>query len=206
MPKLPEPTEDEILDIIDRIASRLGPKFKFGYHTIDDMKQQAAIFAWEGIENWDRERPLENFLWIHVRNRLYNFKRNNYGRPELPCVSCPMNAYDPQCLKSSSQCTKFTNLIDCHLYKGWSDRNSSKRNLMHSYSTEYERRGDEGNAAEKFAQKEVVDLLDQEIPVQFREDWIRFINNLKLPKIRRDRLIDTILDILKENGIESEAW
>ena len=63
-----------------------------------------------------------------------------------------------------------------------------------------------GNAAEKFAQKEVVDLLDQEIPVQFREDWIRFINNLKLPKIRRDRLIDTILDILKENGIESEAW
>ena len=77
---------DDANDIIERVSSRLAQKFRFGYHTIDDMKQQAALFAWEGIyDSWDDSRPLENFLWIHVRNRLYNFKRNNYGRPEKPC-------------------------------------------------------------------------------------------------------------------------
>jgi len=198
-------SESEILEIIDRIASRLGPKFKFGYHTIEDMKQQATMYAWEGIDNWDRERPLENFLWIHVRNRLYNFKRNNYGRPEVPCLNCPFDAYDPKCEKSESQCTKFTNLMDCHLYKGWMNRNTSKRNLMNSYSTEYER-GKDTDAAEQFARKEIVQLIDAEVPVQYREDWIRFINNLKLSKVRRDKLITIILGILKENGIESETW
>ena len=59
-------------EIIERIATRLGQKFRFGYHTLDDMKQQAALFAWEGInDSWDPERPLENFLWIHVRKEPY---------------------------------------------------------------------------------------------------------------------------------------
>ena len=30
-------------EIIERIATRLGQKFRFGYHTLDDMKQQAAL-------------------------------------------------------------------------------------------------------------------------------------------------------------------
>ena len=36
-------SEQEIIEIIDKIASRLGPKFKFGYHTNEDMKQQASL-------------------------------------------------------------------------------------------------------------------------------------------------------------------
>tara|TARA_R100000988_G_scaffold66468_1_gene33863 strand:+ start:1458 stop:1946 length:489 start_codon:yes stop_codon:yes gene_type:complete len=161
------------------------------------MKQQAALFAWEGIEeSWDDNRPLENFLWIHVRNRLYNFKRNNYGRPEKPCDSCPLYV--------NHECTKFDNMMDCHLYKGWTDRNTAKRNLMSSYSTVYEKEQNT-NALDDLFTREVIGIIDQELHVQFREDWIRFINNLRLPKARRDRMLEEVVIILKENGIDPEA-
>ena len=70
-------TEEEVIETIERVATRLCRKFRFGYHEVDDIKQQASLFAWEGLEKYDEKRPLENFLWTHVRNRLYNFKRNN---------------------------------------------------------------------------------------------------------------------------------
>ena len=185
---------DDANDIIERVSSRLAQKFRFGYHTIDDMKQQASLFAWEGIyDSWDDSRPLENFLWIHVRNRLYNFKRNNYGRPEKPCDSCPLYV--------NHECTEFDNMMDCKLYKGWSDRNTAKRNLMSSYSTVYEKE-QESSALDDLFTRDIINLIDQELHVYFREDWIRFINNLRLPKVRKDRLLEEIFVILKENGIE----
>ena len=95
-------SEQEVLDVIDGIANRLCYKFKFGYHSPEDMKQQARLFAWEGLEKYDGKRPLENFLWTHVRNRLYNFKRNNYSRLEKPCDTCEFYI--------SKKCTAFDGL------------------------------------------------------------------------------------------------
>ena len=57
-------TEDEVVQTINLIANRLAGKFKFGYHELEDMKQQARLFAWEGLENYDGVRPLENFLGL----------------------------------------------------------------------------------------------------------------------------------------------
>ena len=198
-------SEQQIIDIIDKIASRLGPKFRFGYHTNEDMKQQASLFAWDGMVAWDGIRPLENFLWVHVRNRLYNFKRNNYGRPEKPCEHCPLKAYDPNCKKSTSGCTKFENLMDCGLYKGWTDRNASKRNLMSSYSVIFEQPQDI-DASDIVFKRDLFDLLDRQMPVHLREDWIRLTNNLKISKIRRQKILDKIGEILKENDIDPETW
>ena len=81
--------ENEFLKIVDIISKKLAYKFKFGYHEYDDMKQQISIFALEGLKNYDHKRPLENFLWTHVRNRLFNYKRDNYQRPDKPCHGFP---------------------------------------------------------------------------------------------------------------------
>ena len=43
-------SEQEFLIVLENISKRLGHKFKFGYHSYEDMKQQAAIFALEGLE------------------------------------------------------------------------------------------------------------------------------------------------------------
>ena len=95
-------TEEQVIQTIDNIANRLASKFKFGYHEIEDMKQQARLFAWEGLKNYDGIRPLENFLWTHVRNRLYNFKRNNFGRPDKPCDTCPF--FDRNFFSNATHC------------------------------------------------------------------------------------------------------
>jgi hypothetical protein len=35
----------------------------------------------EALPRYDSARPLENFLYTHISNRLKNFKRDNYFRP-----------------------------------------------------------------------------------------------------------------------------
>jgi len=52
--------EEEFLTVLENISKRLAYKFNFGYHSIEDMKQQAAIFALEGLKKYDNSRPLEN--------------------------------------------------------------------------------------------------------------------------------------------------
>ena len=72
---------------------------------------------------------------------------------------------------------------------------------MSSYSTIYEKE-EETSALDELFTRDVVNLIDQELHVQFREEWIRFINNLRLPKAKKDRLIEEIVVVLKENGID----
>ena len=38
------------------------------------------MFGLEAYEKWDRIRPLENFISVHISNRLKNYKRDNYFR------------------------------------------------------------------------------------------------------------------------------
>ena len=197
-------TEEQVVQIIDGITNRLAGKFKFGYHDLDDMKQQARLFAWEGLENYDGVRPLENFLWTHVRNRLYNFKRNHFGRPDKPCDNCPF--FDKTFKNERGYpCRAFENEDECDLYSGWMKRKSTKRNLMNTANLDIDIK--QANHMDEFLdQKHIFNMIDQAIPIPYREDWIRFIHNLKLPKARRQKLIDVIRLILKEKNFDTEAW
>ena len=197
-------TEQQVIQTIDNIANRLAAKFKFGYHEIDDMKQQARLFAWEGLKNYDGIRPLENFLWTHVRNRLYNFKRNNFGRPDKPCDVCPFFSNDFENSRGYG-CKAYDNHEECSLYMGWLNRNSSKRNIMNAARLELEIQGQE-RIEDSMDRKYVFNLIDEELPTRYREDWLRLINNSKLSKARKDVILEIIFKILKENGIDKETW
>ena len=195
-------TEEEFLLVLDDISKRLGHKFKFGYHDFDDMKQQAAIFALEGLERYDRSRPLENFLWTHVRNRLFNYKRDNYQRPDKPCLTCPL--YDPHCHKSTSECTEFSNKNDCELYSSWFNRNSNKKNIMkpigiengEDYGGKHHTKGDISDLA---LNQEIIDLLDEKIPHTHRESYLKLRYGEKLNKADINRLLPVIQQIIYDH-------
>lgn len=68
------------LKMIQEIATRLSNKYVFGYLDKDDIIQEAVIFGLEAYDRWDGVRPLENFISVHMSNRLKNFKRDNYFR------------------------------------------------------------------------------------------------------------------------------
>jgi len=158
------------------------------------MKQEAFVFALKGMEKFDGKRPLENFLWVHVRNRLYNFKRNNYARPDKPCDNCPFDAY------VNYECTKFDNMMECELFAKWEKRNQTKKNLM-STKMQDDPAEQELSLEDDILSRELYQLIDTHLPLMLREDWIRFTNKLKLPKQKREALLEVIKEILTANGI-----
>lgn len=189
-------SEQEFLDVLEKITKRLAHKFKFGYHSVEDMKQQAAIFALEGLKNYDHKRPLENFLWTHVRNRLFNYKRNNYQRPDKPCLTCPL--YDPAYKLSNNQCSKFLDKKDCDLYRVWFKRNDAKKNIakpsyMDDLSVIQSSSKDVDNT-------ELMVFLDQNVKTEYRESYLKLKHNQKINKSDLIKLQTYIIQLLKENN------
>lgn len=195
-------TEDQFLKALDIVSKKLIYKFKFGYHEVEDMKQQASIFALEGLEQYDHKRPLENFLWTHVRNRLFNFKRDNYFRPESVCLTCPF--YDPKNLKSTNQCAKFTNKNDCNLYTQWEDRNNIKKNLMKPLNIDHETHNlkSPNDISDLLSNKELINLIENNIETKYRETYLKLKGGNKVNKKDLIKLQAHIAHILQNNKIK----
>lgn len=184
--------EDEFVRIIDVIAKKLAYKFKFGYHNYDDMKQQISIFALEGLKNYDKKRPLENFLWTHIRNRLFNYKRDNYQRPDKPCYTCP--------LFKNSNCIKYANKYDCDLYSNWSKRNENKKNLMHL--TTIDEVKDYGNIFidNSIENSEIINIIEQNINGEERSIYLKLKNGNKINKADMQKLTIKLREIMSTHG------
>jgi hypothetical protein len=191
-------TEEEFLTVLDNISKRLGHKFRFGYHDFDDMKQQAAIFAMEGLQKYDRSRPLENFLWTHVRNRLFNYKRNNYQRPDKPCLTCPL--YDKMYSCSNNQCSKYKDKSECELYSSWASRNEAKKNIMQPNHIEHELHGSKLQSKDftGFIQnKEIISFLDEQIQTEYRESYLKLKHGSNIPKQQLLKLQKHITELME---------
>jgi DNA-directed RNA polymerase specialized sigma24 family protein len=197
--KSPPPTsltvdENEFLRIIDVISKKLAYKFKFGYHNYDDMKQQISIFALEGLKNYDHKRPLENFLWTHVRNRLFNYKRDNYQRPDKPCYTCP--------LFKNGVCTKYANKYDCDLYSNWAQRNSHKKNLMHLTTIDDLKNYSNVFIDDKIENSEILSIIEKHINGEERAIYIKLKNGNKVNKADIQKLVSKIKQIIANNHNE----
>lgn len=188
-------SDAEFLEVLDKITKRLAHKFKFGYHSAEDMKQQAAIFALEGLKNYDYKRPLENFLWTHVRNRLFNYKRNNYQRPDKPCLTCPL--YDASFKVSNNQCSKFIDKKECEPYASWAKRNDAKKNIAKpSYVDDLSLLSSTNSSHES---AEIVSFLDSNIRSEYRESYLKLKHNQKINKSELSKLKKHIAEIMKEH-------
>jgi len=198
-------TEKQVLASIEVVANGLAAKFQFGYYSLDDMKQEARFEALKGLETYDPKKgKLETFLWTHVRNRLFNLKRNKFQRPDKPCLDCPLKAYDPHCKSSYSQCTAFNDKENCELYDGWAKRNDSKKNIMSpigmsNVQSDRERNmSTEDGVAESIDFSNMVELLDKNMPIPLRRSWLKMKSDIKMPKPERTKLLEGIQDILAE--------
>jgi len=198
-------TEQEVIEIIDRISTRLASKFKFGYHEVEDMKQQVFLEVLKPdkngitiLEKFDTEKgnSLDSFLWIHARNRLHNFKRDNFARPDLPCTQCPLKAY------VKGECTAYSQMMDCEYYFKWHCRNETKKSLASNNQSTTQTIEPAVEYDDRIFSKEIYGIVNKNMPVALREDWIRFTNKLKISKQKREALTEIIIEILKENGIQ----
>jgi hypothetical protein len=197
---------EEFLQALENISKRLANKFRFAYHSVDDMKQQAAIFALEGLQNYDNKRPLENFLWTHVRNRLFNYKRNNYQRPDKPCHTCPL--FDKTCKVSLNQCQKYTNKHDCDLYASWAKRNEVKKNIIQpSYiETSLYQSIEPTDFDLNIQNQELIKFLDLRVQSEFRESYLKLKHGAKISKLELKKLQQHIFTLMEENNWKSTTF
>lgn len=192
--------EEEMVRVIQDVARRLAPSFVFGYHTRQDIEQQGLLFALEAIDDRDKEtgeplydaaRPLANFIHIHIRNRLSNYKRDNYIRMEPPCSCCDPFSPPP---------------APCRKWQDWHDRNFTKQNLMRpldvsSISDEGERGMALASEVEDEAcGNELETLIDNNLPVDLRADYQRMRSQVMIPKARRQRVREAVATIARQAG------
>jgi RNA polymerase sigma factor (sigma-70 family) len=71
-------TEQQVIDQINIVVNRISAKYVFHGYELDDIKQEAFIICMDAMERYEEGRPLENFLAVHLSNRLKNFIRDNY--------------------------------------------------------------------------------------------------------------------------------
>ena len=74
--------EKEVVDTILKIAKKLAHKYTFASYEIEDIEQEAFLIGIAGLDKYDQSRPLDNFMYVHINNRLKTFKRDNYYRLE----------------------------------------------------------------------------------------------------------------------------
>ena len=204
-------TEEEVVEILENVARRLCSRFKFGYHDIEDIKQQAILEGWKVLteKKYNGEHPLENFLWVHVKNRLVNFKRDNYERITKPCEKCPYKAYD----KENNECLKYgDNLEDCKFYHKWIMRNAAKKNLVDTIDVdnvddEHENRMKIYDAHTDHVDARKIDIiLLEELKLEYLNDYDRFKVGAKLSKDDREKIKEQICIILEKHGIDTTAY
>lgn len=191
-------TGAEVLEIIDKIANRLSWRFVFPGYAREDIEQEARIIALDGLTRYDPDKPLENFLWVHVRKRLCNFKRDNYMRP-APCSSCPLKAY----IKKSDTCKLFKEKAECELWANWKAKTEIKKNVNTPLSmAEVADEGGEYDVIGDIDNNELLAYIDAEIPIWMRHIWLQAKAGEKISAEEMRQLKEAVLEMFnkKEEG------
>lgn len=197
-------SEEEVLEIIERCAKRLANKFKFGYYDADDIVQEAVILVINTncLEKYDTSRPLENFISSHLRKRLYNFKRDNYMRPNPPCSRCPLKAF----IKPDI-CTAYKDKMDCKFYKRWDSNNIKKRNIMNTININRVDDDDEDsmslskNFIKDISKKDAHIYIMDKLSFRMRKFYLMFLNNCKLGSSEK-KLLFAEISRIRNNAVE----
>ena len=172
-------TESEVLEIINKICDRYAYKFKFGYFEPEDIRQEAFIIAVDALDRYEEGRPLENFLAVHVKNRLNNFKRDKYYRQNKKKDD------DRQAQLNNSKKFLMEPLDISNI------RDENERNMR-----------DDNDFVELIANSELLSIIDEKLDVTYRSDYLRMRDGAYVPKPRREEITQEINKILGETGFE----
>lgn len=162
-------TEQEVIETITKVADRQAAKFRFGYYEVEDMRQEAFIIAMDALDRYDEKRPLENFLAVHVNNRLKNFKRDNFYRMNNEKHESKKLIMDP---------------IDIARVRDEKEKNMKTDD---SFKDGLER-------------DEIVNIIDKYLDIGMREDYLKMLNSVYVPKPRREQIQNAILNIMRDHG------
>jgi len=183
----PEQTQI-LIDLVKKIA----PRYAFGIYGVEEIKQEAMIYGIQGIVDYDGNRPLENFLYSHIKNRLLNLKRDKFKRVETPCTLC--NAKFKQGDSSGGHDGKY-----CKKFQNWIKRNISKQSLAAPINQVVEF-SYECNIDDEIDRKDLFRLIDFNIPLNLREPYLKMRVGDKVTPTQRKLVLIFIEKIRGKNA------
>jgi DNA-directed RNA polymerase specialized sigma24 family protein len=198
--KLTNYTEQEILAIIDGLLDILAHRYKFSYYALEDIKQEGRIIAITGLEGYDESRPLQNFLYRHLKNRLSNFVRDNYVRNESPCKLCR---------RKTQGKTEHADGQFCEKHLAWRKRMNRKLGVHNPKALYTISDAEQLFSGEPIQQKDLaderdrlIDLISDEIPVGVRTTFLKMLEGLPVKHADREALLIEIRAALERKGIQ----
>lgn len=173
-------TEQEVISIIDGISKRLAPKYVFGIYDREDIEQEAFIIGIDALNLYDNDSPqapLSAFLYTFIRCKLKNFKRDNSVRSSSNCNNC--KTFDPEC----PSCIKREN------------NERAKYNLSYPLDIDKVEKACV-EQSENINIDELLSLVNQKLPVEMREDYLKIKENVYVPKKRKEQIEHKVLEIV----------
>ena len=155
-------TEQQVVDQINIVVNRISARYTFHGYEVEDIKQEAFIICMDALDRYDPSRPLENFLSVHLSNRLKNFVRDNFYTKD--------EEEKKKILKPSSL-------------------------SYEDYAPHEELVGDD-----KIDAQALQKTIDIKLPAEYRSDYLKIINDVYVPKKRREEIIEIIKELIDENS------
>jgi hypothetical protein len=193
-------TEQEVIDIIEKVANEFGKSFAFGYYELDDIKQEIRMESIKILPLYDPmdkdgnpTRPLANFLYRNAMNKVLNLWRNKCQRRDAPCKLC-----------HEGREYEHPNGKHCHKYLKWRKLNSTKAHLTRPLTLCGIDEESESNIATKDFTAESVDanelreIINKKLNPSLRTDYLRMLAKEKIPSTRRKIVEEAIKEILAQ--------
>lgn len=190
----PGVTEQQVLDAIENAIRILGPSFTFGIYDIDDIRQEAMLEGFRVMQRYDASRPLDNYIYTCLRNRLIRLKRDKLRRNDPPCQICHQSQGNRSLHDDGQFCPK---------YLAWKKRNEAKANLMRPFDLDHAIDFGENNtrlesdAVEQAELKETLALIDANLDVNLRATYLQMRAGKSVPKARREAVENAVREILR---------
>lgn len=187
-------SEEQKHETIRKVVKKLAKRFRFGYHTNEDMEQTAYYFAYKQLSKWDGVRSFYNFIYTVVLSRLDNYCRNNYLK-KCPCKLCH-HRKDGDTLHPDKK--------HCQRYKDWYQNNKIIGNITSPIGITCVDEEGESNtfipdvAGENLSKEEIWERIDEHLPCEMRPTYLRMKEGVSgVSDEERDKVLAEIRKILK---------
>lgn len=155
-------TFEEKSDIIAKAINKKRNKWHLSaiaWMDFDDVTQIIKLHIYKKWSMWDQDKPLEPWIGRIISNQLKNLIRNNYTNYVRPCLSCPHNGGEDQCLISANGLQNNY----CTLYAKWEKQKKAGYNLRMPVTIENHKQEIEQTIDNNFFSFESVEILNAEM-------------------------------------------
>lgn len=197
-------TEADFVKRVNGVIALVAPSFVFSYYDFDDISQHCWVEVLKALPKYDGVRPIENFVFTHIRNRLINLWRDELRRNEPPCDDC-FSCYSNSILPAHCNRSCASDGDYCKKFRAWLRRNNAKASLAEpgdiscvSEDTFAQQRY--SPALFRLEYEELRAKIDAELPAELRSVYQRMLVDEKVATRKRAEVVAAIKKIIGGTG------